>query len=151
MTNLAEYLSTRTRWENDCLVWLKYKNRGGYGVMAHPEKPKAVILAHRFVYSCTFGEILGNLKVMHSCDNRACVNIEHLSLGTQADNIRDMMNKKRNRHPKGEEKLNSKLTWDKVRVIREYGHLFPTYMLCALYGVSRRIIWLVKNNLSWKA
>lgn len=54
---------------------------------------------HRYIYEQNHGEIPNELVVMHSCDNRDCINIEHLSLGTQKDNIQDMIRKGR-RSPK---------------------------------------------------
>lgn len=51
--------------------------------------------AHRAAYIESNGEIPEGCVVMHSCDNRRCVNPEHLSVGSQSDNLRDMVDKGR--------------------------------------------------------
>ena len=52
-------------------------------------------LAHRFIYQSLKGPIPEGLKILHSCDNSRCINPEHLILGTQQDNMLDMIVKRR--------------------------------------------------------
>lgn len=52
------------------------------------------IRAHRFSYMHFKGEIPAGMCVGHSCDNSKCVNTDHLWLGTQKDNVMDMIKKK---------------------------------------------------------
>lgn len=82
---------------HECWPWQKYRDRRGYGVFALARKTWQ---AHRVAYTIAKGPIPPGYKqprivVMHSCDNRACCNPSHLSVGTQADNVRDMMLKGR--------------------------------------------------------
>lgn len=77
---------------SSCWEFTAGKNKGGYGVFYVKKKP---IYAHRFSYALA-KPIDEGLVVMHSCDNRKCVNPKHLSQGTYGDNLRDMTSKGRN-------------------------------------------------------
>lgn len=85
----------KAAWENGCLVWSGNLNGHGYGFCKIDRK---VWLAHRYSYQINKGEIPDGLCVMHSCDNPACINPDHLSLGTHQDNMLDMMRKGRAKH-----------------------------------------------------
>jgi hypothetical protein len=77
---------------NECWEWTGATNSRGYGsLVASTTK----WLAHRYSYTISKGEIPTGLLVMHSCDNRKCVNPEHLSPGTHSDNMLDCANKGR--------------------------------------------------------
>lgn len=80
--------------ESGCWEWQKSKTRFGYGKF----KMKPEQLAHRVSFLLHNGELPRDRVVMHSCDNPPCVNPEHLSLGTLADNNKDRADKKRNNH-----------------------------------------------------
>lgn len=67
-------------------------------------------------YELTYGDIPEGLLVCHKCDNRKCCNPSHLFLGTIADNLRDMRDKKR--HLFGERAPQAKLTDAQVEEIR---------------------------------
>ena len=64
------------------------------------------VRAHRMMYAIWNGPVDDNLYVIHSCDNPACVNPKHLSLGTQGDNIFDAWKKKRLRCQKQPTNMN---------------------------------------------
>lgn len=93
---LAEVLGDpdSTDRSGDCWEWRGVRNRDGYGVISRGRGNKKV-LAHRAAYAEWVDPIPEGMVVMHSCDNPPCVNPEHLTVGTQRDNIRDMAAKRR--------------------------------------------------------
>jgi hypothetical protein len=76
---------------SECWFWLGSINRLGYGTFACEGENKA----HRVSYRLFKGPISDGMKVMHTCDTRNCVNPAHLIVGTQADNVADMVAKGR--------------------------------------------------------
>lgn len=80
---------------NGCWNWVGSKRAHGYGQVYFNGKPARK--AHRVAWELTNGKIPNNLCVLHRCDNSSCINPDHLFLGTQLENIQDMINKGRRR------------------------------------------------------
>ncbi len=91
---------------DDCWEWTGCKCNG-YGHMHIAGKVKK---AHRLIFEALFGPISKGLVVMHTCDNRGCVQPQHLRLGTPKDNNADRDAKGRHIALKGEQHGMSKLT-----------------------------------------
>jgi hypothetical protein len=86
---------------NGCWIWTAAVDGGGYGNFAlHKGR---FVKAHRLAYEMMVGQIPEGMNVLHRCDTPRCVNPSHLFLGTQADNMADMVSKNRfrlgNRNP----------------------------------------------------
>lgn len=91
----------------------------------------------------------GLLYVCHKCDNRKCVNPEHLFLGTQTDNMADMVAK--GRSPKncvGSNNPTALLTEEKVKEIKRSKE--PSFLLAKKYGVSKSAIDHIYYGRTWK-
>ena len=82
---------------DSCWEWQGKKNKNGYGMIKLPGGKKEARV-HRVSWQIHYGGF-GDLNVLHKCDNPRCVRPDHLFLGTQAENIADMVAKGRNGHP----------------------------------------------------
>lgn len=109
------------------------------------------IRAHRASYLAFNGEIPNGLFVLHKCDNPKCVNPQHLFLGTNEDNLKDMAAK--GRSCRGE--LNkcgkhgkAKLTEADVLAIRKDTRL--TREIAKQYGIDRSYAGVVRSGKSWR-
>ena len=136
------------RGANECWRWVGAKNHGGYGVFGggDPKYGCPQVRAHRQTYEMANGPIPAGMLVMHSCDNPSCVNPAHLSIGTQADNMRDMSSKQR-RH--GSKNPRAQLTEAQVREIRLLQEKVPKSRLALTYGVSDSLISDILARRTW--
>jgi len=94
--NIAEKLKSRlTEGANGCLVWTGGLDSWGYGNI----RVRGVCTkAHRLAWALANGRAVPKGKIiLHSCDNPPCCEPSHLRLGTQADNVADMIEKGRGR------------------------------------------------------
>lgn len=92
MKSWNNYFFDKTKKEGECIVWIKSRTKG-YGTLRF----KGVYWrSHRLSWHLGRGKIPKGKHVLHKCDNPPCVNLDHLFLGTHADNMRDMTNKGKN-------------------------------------------------------
>jgi hypothetical protein len=118
--SVEERFFEKIRKTDGCWWWKAGRTGGGYGVF-YPTYNRQVG-AHRFSWMLHNKQnIPEGLEILHSCDNRPCVNPLHLRLGTAADNRKDMLERGRDNPVKGEAIPNSKLTSvDVIELRRRY-------------------------------
>lgn len=148
--------------KNGCIVWLKFKDRGGYGFASHKNK---VVRAHRLAWEFVNGKIPNGLLVCHSCDNPSCVNPKHLFLGTHKDNRADCLKKMRqakgdtagprlhpeayvNTRSRGSSHYNAKLREQDILKIRTHAGSYQH--IANIFGVSKSLIYQICKNKAWK-
>lgn len=139
------------RGPNECWVWLRGRNTGGYGATSFGKVHYSV--AHRIAWELANGRKADPDKVvMHTCDNPPCCNPRHLRLGTHLDNNRDMVRKGRSRTPVGTAYPNSILTEQTVKEIRSRykPYLVMRKDLAMEYGVSLSTIERVVGRKGWR-
>jgi hypothetical protein len=123
------------------------------------------VKAHRFSWILHFGEIPNSLCVLHKCDNRCCVNPNHLFLGTPTDNVFDCIAKNRNKAPKkencwahndssriqgsnhGRSKLNESQAIE-IRNLADSGQDF--HAIAKKFDVCRHTVFLIFKRKTWR-
>jgi hypothetical protein len=131
--------------ENGCTLWTGGTFADGYGCVVISRRAKR---AHRLAWELHHGPIPDGLLVCHMCDTPLCVNVEHLFLGTAADNNADRDRKGRTRYQVGVDRYNVRLTPEEVLAIRASTGV-SQYQLAATYGVARTTIQMILNRRSW--
>ena len=123
---------------------------GGYGKFATGRHRKQKnYMAHRFSWMLANGPIPQGLCVLHSCDNRLCVNPDHLFLGTQRDNANDMLAK--GRSAKGEKHPHAILSESTVKQIRDAFKGGQTCVsLANQFNIRYVTIQGIIHNRNWK-
>ena len=138
-----EFLDSRTVIDPDSQCW-NYTgpyNHHGYGDVDRIIDGKRYKHAHRLSYVRHFGSIPEGKIVLHHCDNRKCINPDHLYAGTHADNVRDMVHRDR---------FHSKLSRVEVMIIRDLHAIGMTlYWLNVLFPVSEVTILSIIRRKSW--
>lgn len=146
-----------------CWNWTGSKRNKGYGAFGYTVNGRTIQgRAHRYSYELHIGDIPQGLFVLHRCDNPACVNPDHLFLGTNEDNIKDMLSKGRHvsggTHcggdggwTRGADHHGAKLTPDQVYELRRlhaeggwsYSQLGKRFGVngSAAYKIVKRLLW----------
>ena len=151
-----------------CWLWIAACYSSGYGAFWYQGTQHG---AHRVSWMMNKGEIPDGLWVLHKCDVRACVNPDHLFLGTVQDNTRDMLSKGRSAHQKdpegfsalmseatkgvntwirGENSPTAKLTFRKVRELRRLrANGTRCVALAERYGIHLSTVYQIISGKTW--
>lgn len=147
-----EYFLDRAMPEpnSGCWIWMKATQRGGsYGVL---RDRGGTCRAHRRAYEVANNcSVLSHVDVCHRCDNRLCVNPDHLFLGSRLENMRDCISKGRFKHLPvlaGDRSPHAKLSADDVRAIRSDSR--SSRALAVVYGVNRSTIGFIRAGHTWR-
>ncbi len=130
-----------------CWLWSGSLAPDGYGKVKIKDKHTS---AHRLSWVIHNGEIPSGMQVLHKCDNRSCVNPNHLVLGTNAENTADRVRKGRSNPAKGNQLPQSKLDECKVRQIREMSRVgMPQSKIAAYFDMCQQAIANVVSRKAW--
>ncbi len=133
--------------DTECVEWTGCVSQHGYGELFRNRRKWK---AHRWAWKEAHGDP-GDLCVLHKCDNRKCVNVEHLFLGTYADNARDMRQKGRGNDNSGAANGRAKLRREDVDFIRSNyasgAENQPT--LARRFGVTQVCISKIVRGATW--
>ena len=128
-----------------CWEWIGRKNKSGYGLTGIRSGSE---LAHRAYWQLVIGEIPSGMCLLHSCDNKKCVNPAHLRIGTHAENMAEASERNRMRPSKGEKNGRSKISYEIADEIRK-DSTSSNVLLAHKYGVSDVSISNVRLGKSW--
>ena len=127
----------------ECVLWTGRTCPDGYG--RNGQK-----LAHRVAYEQAKGTIPPKMVIRHMCNQKLCVNADHLEVGTQQDNMNDMVRAGRQHKPKGVKNPRSKLTEQQVEEVRQLLLTGVSQQSIAdRYGVSQVSISSIKLGKCW--
>lgn len=125
-----------------CWIWLYSLTSNGYGQFSYNGRQRRAI---RVAYEIYKDKIPDGMIVRHKCDNKLCVNPDHLVLGTHNDNMSDMV--KRNRQARGEKTGNNKLTEEQALDI--YNSTSYYKELAQKYNITVTQVYRIKKGLFW--
>ena len=163
MQDLIQKLEKATEGST-CIEWPRKRDKVGRGRIWHGGK---LMLAHRWAWERVRGPIPKGMILCHHCDNPSCLNPTHLYVGTHADNMRDMKERRRyfaarqpercrevgrasglrNNWSGGERNPKAKLSAEQAAVIRASGQ--PTRELVSQFGVSPTTVQRIRRGAQW--
>lgn len=144
-----------------CWLWKEPLTKSGYGqffvctltiegeITSRQNRKKELnARPQRFMYTLRYGHT--DLFTLHTCDNAACVNYNHLYAGTQKENIRDIQDRNRGTFYRGEKHPNAKLTEEDIyHIFYLYGQGYKQTVIANMLSVNQKTINDIVNGKRW--
>ncbi len=131
-----------------CWLWTAGLFSNRYGAFQYEGK---TMRAHKVSWFLAGKEIPDGLLLMHKCDNKQCVNDNHLEPGTQLQNIHDMLDKGRENYASGENHGHSTFTGEEVDDMRRRYRAGETqYAIADYFNTSQSVVSPIVRGKSWK-
>jgi len=143
---LEHFLSFINEEIDGCWIFLGPWDGAGYGLFSYKGFRDR---AHRISWILHKGDIQDGKSVLHTCDNRPCCNPDHLWLGSQQDNIDDMIAKGRAAigEANGQAKLNDAAVTNIKKLLDNNLH---HYRIAEMYNVDERTIRFIRDGITWR-
>ena len=142
--------------ETGCWNWNRSTDPSGYGSVKYNGKKYNT---HRLVWILLYRKLNKDIYVCHKCDNRKCINPDHLFVGTQSDNMQDCANKNRIYRKLSKDAMHgadntcAKISWadaNKIRCLYTTGN-YTYEKLGKIYGLHKTNIGRIIRNVSYKS
>ena len=127
--------------EDKCINYQGHIGNAGYGLDYNPETQKTV-LAHRYAYYKEYGAVPKGLVISHSCNNKKCINPNHLSATTQSENVKKA-------YTDGLQ-INAHRTLSKEVVMIIFNSNLPQRKLAAMFGTHQKTVGKIKNGTAYR-
>lgn len=161
MDELEQRFWSKVCISDGCWEWLAALDGRGYGKLligSRSDNSRRYVQAHRISFEIMNGPIPTGAVVCHRCDNKRCVRPSHLFVGSQAENVRDCVQKGRHgsrvkphRVARGEANANAKLTAEIVRTMRAARlHGMSVALLARAYDVSVPTVRAAISGKTWR-
>ena len=137
-------------YDGECKICVSHASTtGGYTTLSIKGK---MTFLHRAVWESANGIIPDGMIIRHRCDRPGCFLLDHLELGTHADNRRDMISRGRanNNRPGCENHYNAILTRSEVAYIRFFSNGKTGVLLAKELGVRTSLIYHIRTGRTWK-
>lgn len=144
--DLVRFWSNVSVAAGGCAEWTAATDPNGYGEFHHNGHVKR---AHRVAWEIASGRpIPHGMMVLHRCDNRRCVNWQHLFIGTHQDNMADMQAKGRKASVRGPNNPRAKLEPEQVAAVKADPR--PQRVIARDFGISKSQVGNIKRGEQWR-